>query len=42
MRALKRNAGVLAALAVLVLPGGSLVLAALWLYRYVTAGRAAA
>ena len=42
MAAVKRNAAVLAALAVIVLPGGSLVVGAVWLYRYFTAGRAAA
>lgn len=42
MRAIRRNAGVLAAIAVLMLPGGSLVVGAVWLYRYVTAGRAIA
>lgn len=42
MRAIKRHAGVLAALAVLVLPGGSLVVGAVWLYRYIIAGRATA
>jgi hypothetical protein len=35
MRAAKRSAAVLAALAVIVLPGGSLVVGAVWLYRYV-------
>ena len=31
----KRNTAVLAALAVIVLPGGSLLVGAVWLYRYV-------
>ena len=42
MRVVKRSAAVLAALAVIVLPGGSLVVGAVWLYRYVLAGRSAA
>lgn len=42
MRAIRRNAGVLAALAVLILPGGSLVVGAVWLYRYIIAGRVTA
>ena len=41
MRAVKRSAAVLATLAVIVLPGGSLVVGAVWLYRYICAGRAA-
>ena len=42
MAAVKRSAVVLATLAVIVLPGGSLVVGAVWLYRYLAAGRAAA
>lgn len=42
MRVAKRSAVVLATFAVLVLPGGSLVVGAVWLYRHLTAGRAAA
>ena len=42
MRAAKRSAMVLATLAVIVLPGGSLVVGAMWLYRHLAAGRAAA
>ena len=42
MAAVKRSAWVLGTLAVIVLPGGSLVVGAVWLYRYLTAGRAAA
>jgi hypothetical protein len=41
MRIVKRSAAVLGALAVIVLPGGSLVVGAIWLYRYFVAGRAA-
>jgi len=42
MRVVKRSAAVLATLAVIIMPGGSLVVGALWLYRYVTSGRATA
>jgi hypothetical protein len=42
MRAIKRNAAVLATLAVIVLPGGSLIVGAMWLYRYIATGRATA
>ena len=42
MAAVKRSAMVLGAIAVFVLPGGSLVLGAVWLYRWVAASRAAA
>lgn len=41
MRVIKRNAAVLATLAVIVLPGGSLIVGAVWLYRYIATGRAA-
>ena len=37
----KRNAAVLATLAVVLLPGGSLIVGAMWLYRYVRVARAA-
>ena len=40
MRVIKRNAVVLATLAVIVLPGGSLIVGAMWLYRYIATGRA--
>ena len=42
MAAVRRSAMVLGTLAVIVLPGGSLVVGAVWLYRYLMAGRAAA
>ena len=41
MALVKRNAAMLAALTVLVVPGGSLLVGALWLYRYLRPARAA-
>ena len=42
MAVIKRNAAVLATIAVILLPGGSLIAGAVWLYRYVRVARAAA
>jgi len=40
MRVARRTVTILAALAMIVLPGGLLVMGSLWLYRHIFAGRA--
>lgn len=42
VRFARRNATVIATIAVILLPGGSLIAGAMWLYRYIRVARAAA